>query len=217
MSSRVTPEADAVQIVIREYAARGYKIFVEPGPELLPEFLSKFRPDLLAVSDEEKVVVEVMVGRRELSQSDRLEALAERVNNEPGWRFELVVVQPREEVLSDQRVSALVTEGQILARKGIYEGAILLFWAAAEAYLVRIAEDAAIHTSRIDSPAGIVNQLATLGLIERRDYEVLQRMRGLRNSLAHGRMILGEPPDAALLTQFEEVLFRLSRRVSRTT
>ena len=53
---------DAVAAVAESYRRRGYQVEIEPDDTGLPPFLLGFRPDLIARSASENVVIEVKVG-----------------------------------------------------------------------------------------------------------------------------------------------------------
>ncbi len=46
-----------------EYRAEGYEVHLYPDRALLPAFLVGFIPDMIAVSDEDKVVIQVRSAR----------------------------------------------------------------------------------------------------------------------------------------------------------
>ena len=76
------------------YRRRGYDVLVEPATGELPSFLADFHPDMIARGPEDSVVVEVKVGTR-TTVSEGYRELAETIRQQAGWRFSLVVVDPR--------------------------------------------------------------------------------------------------------------------------
>ena len=86
-------EAQIVARVADDYRRRGYEVHIEPASNAIPEFLRGFHPDLIARKPGDSVVVEVKVGTR-TSAAEQLREIAERVNQEPGWRFSLVFADP---------------------------------------------------------------------------------------------------------------------------
>ena len=61
----MTPRSRGVEIIAKvaeDYRRRGYEVDVEPDGPSVPEFLGDFRPDLIARSPTEAVVVEVKIG-----------------------------------------------------------------------------------------------------------------------------------------------------------
>jgi hypothetical protein len=83
-----------LQGIAADYRAQGYDVRIEPAPEEVPGFLARFRPDLIAHGSHDSVVVEVKIGTT-TAASERFRELAERIQQQPGWRFSLVVIDPR--------------------------------------------------------------------------------------------------------------------------
>ena len=100
MSVAVSPfaqtQAEALQSVASRYKRNGYEVFLQPSGRALPKPLSRFRPDLVARGPHETVVVEVK-SRSDLVKKPHLAQLARTVDRIPGWRFEMVVVNPEVE------------------------------------------------------------------------------------------------------------------------
>src|SRR5437660_5834241 len=96
-----------------DYVDEGYDIRLQPSEAELPEFLKGFRPDLLATSRRENVVVEVIPATESL---DEMKRLASAVDQQPGWRYEVTFVsQPvapdipaQEPLASDEQVNRLL-------------------------------------------------------------------------------------------------------------
>lgn len=173
----------------REYQARGYEVFVEPGHEQLPDFLASFRPDLLARGQGENVIVEVK-SRPALAQSAQLARLAKAVELHPGWRLELVVVEPEESdegvrPLSREDLEDSVAELQTLLASNHNEAALLLAWSLTEAALRLLARSENVDVRRGDA-AYLLKQLATQAVITREDYDFLVHAMWVRNAVAHG-------------------------------
>lgn len=204
-----------VREVAREYERAGYKVSVEPPPARLPGFLEGLHPHLIAVGSEESVVVEVKTGRG-FVHSGEFHELASRVNDQNGWRFELVVTNPRTRVEEELEPWTLPTAERHLAQareltnSGQSEAALLLLWASTEAFLRRLAsyEDVALDGL---TTAQLVKQLATDGLVDRASYRTLWDAVTLRNQIAHG-MGAG-PVDAHILGQLLAVADDLHEEV----
>jgi hypothetical protein len=80
----------------REYRQAGYGVVLYPDNADLPEGLQGCLVGLIAKNNEEVVVADVR--SREtltLNGSADLRRLAEKVQTLPGWRFNLVVTNPR--------------------------------------------------------------------------------------------------------------------------
>lgn len=76
--------------VVREYKLKGYEVTINPNSEQLPPFIASFNPDAIATSENDNVVIEVSSNSSK-KEVGSLAPLAEVVEREPNWRFELVV------------------------------------------------------------------------------------------------------------------------------
>jgi uncharacterized protein YutE (UPF0331/DUF86 family) len=184
-------EQTTIEQVASEFRGKGYDVAVRPSAESAPAFLRPFQPDLIATSSGDNVVVEFK-SSADLT-SDVLVRLAEAVQSQPGWRLELVVVNPpaaqevppRGELVSGERVDAMLREAETFVRENRYEAAALLAWSAAEATLRRLAQTNGLDSERKSSGA-ILKQLYALGLIDPDQYDAFARAMEFRNAFAHG-------------------------------
>jgi len=184
-------ERRKIREVAREYRRAGYEVVVEPSGRQVPAFLGDYRPDLIAVGDQESVVIEVK-STRGFDRSEENREIAARVAKQPGWRFELVVTGPRRERQIEEQepwdlpvVDSYLERVRRLLDTEDREAAFLLLWANAEALLRRVALKEGVPVARL-SPTQLVKELATQGLLERFDYFALEKAATFRNALAHG-------------------------------
>src|SRR5258708_5581972 len=82
----------ALNQVAEKYRSEGYNVLMRPNREHRPAFAANEELDILAYKGDEKVVVAVKVDREDLRDDPTLGDLAEVVNHQPGWRFDLVVL-----------------------------------------------------------------------------------------------------------------------------
>lgn len=186
-------ERERLLILADEYREKGYKVFFHPNPEELPDFLNKYRPDMIVRRGEENVVIEVK-SRSSLNSSSNqdLRNLAQAVEKHPGWRFELVMTNP-EDIMYSLKAEGSLQEHEIesqlqVARQLITqhpESAILYSWSLVEATLRLIAQKEELSLQRFD-PLYLVKQLAIEGVISKSEYQLLMNSLLLRNSIAHG-------------------------------
>jgi hypothetical protein len=169
---------------------------------------------MIAYKDQESVVVEVKP-REDLTASGYLVDLANVVNAQQGWRFDLAVVNPKTPPLVGVDVESL-GHAEIVARiRTIHqlvnerqdEAAILLAWSTVEAALRLIAERQEITLAN-DQPDFVIKKLYSLGVLSQEDYEVLQRGLRTRNIIVHGFRMPGPEPYLAktLIAKVEELL-----------
>jgi Holliday junction resolvase len=127
----------------REYRKLGYDVITQPDKDQLPDFLAMLQPDMIASNQQENVVFEVK-SQRTLTASTELKDIAIAIQGKKGWRFELVVTNPREKdgirtasdsLLNRSEVLYRLQEARHLSEQEHGEAAFLLAWSAAEAVL----------------------------------------------------------------------------------
>lgn len=204
-------ERELVEQIARELVSDGYEVRVEPGPGFLPGKLARFRPDILARRGDENLVVEVKLTPEPASGAE-VRALAEAVQERPGWRFRLATA-PRDLAASPWTIaeaSRRVDEAEALAREGHAEAAIVLLVAAAEAVGRRLGEIEGLRLQRWNSRT-VPGELAHHGLIDQADANLLDRAQRLRNLLAHGAS--GGPDTAVDVPDLVAMLRRMLAEV----
>ena len=184
-------EKQRIQEVADEYRSKGYDVTVEPKKEQLPDFLALYRPDMLVHKDDEFIVVEIKT-RADLARSDRMQKLAQTIQEHPGWRLELILTHPdrltHEELarsFGERDTTRIVQEASTLLESNLTEAALLLAWSATEAALRLLAfrEDVVLEKR---GPNYLIERLTTEGVISREDYRSLADTLRLQNEVAHG-------------------------------
>jgi REase_AHJR-like len=207
-----------LQEIAAEYEARGYEVLVKPRPEQLPEFLAGFRPDLVAHGPNDSVVVEVKVGTQ-IAASERFRELAETIQRQPGWRFSLVVIDPRsdevapptQQLLDRQEIVDRLGRANELLKTGVTDAAFLLMWVAVEALLRHIATCEGLPLERVPS-SSLMKELFSLGILSRSELEMAQRAFSVRNALVHGFTTTQLDETSRELAQFaQKLLLELDR------
>lgn len=216
-------EQRKIQEIAADYRNLGYAVIVYPQPADLPPFLAGFRPDIVATIEGDNVVIAVKT-QSSLTQAPYLPLLAREIQEQRGWRLELVVTNPEEETVTEETyvpldesdIAKRVDEVQHILNAGHLEAALLLAWSTAEAALRILAEREGIQLGK-NQPAYIVKNLAFLGAIEQQDYETLWRALQTRNSVVHGYQANGDT--SHLTIRLIETIRRLtpsSRRLDET-
>jgi Holliday junction resolvase-like predicted endonuclease len=185
-------EERRLQEVAREYRGKGYEVIVRPDRSVLPDFLAQYEIDMIARSEEEQVVVEVK-SKSSLSQADYLQSLADRVQKHSGWRFELVITNPKEEsvskdephLLSELALMQRIGEIRGLLAEDHKEAALLMGWATAEGALRLVAKREGVSLQR-QSPSYVMKYMTSIGLLDQNDFASLQDMLTMRNEVVHG-------------------------------
>jgi uncharacterized protein YutE (UPF0331/DUF86 family) len=190
MTQRELENAKREQIAA-EYRQKGYDVCIRPDSENVPQFLVPFQPDLIVRSPNDNAVIEIKSSRDLTSGS--LTQLAAKVESEPGWRLELVVVNqpaarevpPHGTLVAHERIDQILHQAQVLSREKSYEPAALMAWAAAEAILRRMALDSGVDVER-KTTGSVLKLLYALGLIDADQYDNFSSAMELRNAFAHG-------------------------------
>lgn len=187
-------EKNAITSVAEQYRLDGYRVAAPPSPEDLPDFLAGFEPTILAQKDGENVVVAV-VERTELRREKHfLGYWLAKVNAQPGWRFDLVIIDSSpwtDKVLSDARERELeeIRERSRDVRRvldqGLLEPACLFAWALLEAAL-RIMAKGSLTPLKNQMPDYVIRHLYTEGALSSGELEKLRQLMTIRNSVAHG-------------------------------
>ncbi len=187
-------ERERLLKLAEEYRNKGYEVSFHPNlVKDLPSVLRNYRPDMIARRGDETVILEVK-SRSSLNSSLRkyLQNIALVVEQNPGWRFELVMINPEDAAYFPKAESSLEqTEIEIrlqVARQLTPqhpEAAILYSWSLVEATLRLVAEHEGLSLQRFD-PLYLVKQLVVEGIISRPEYQLLMDALSLRNAIAHG-------------------------------
>jgi REase_AHJR-like len=201
-----------LQELAADYRSQGYDVRIEPGPEDVPPFLTGVRPDLIARGPHDSVVVEVKVGTT-TAVSERFRELADKIRQQPGWRFSLVVIDPRSDevapsadsLLNRDAIAIRLETANELHRAGSTEAAFLLMWTSIEALLRQIATREGLPLERVPSSA-LLKELFSLGLLARDELDVAQRAFAVRSALVHGFEATG-------LDQMTETVARLAQQL----
>ncbi len=186
-------ELEKVDALADEYRRKGYTVQVPPKKDELPPFLKEFAPDIdiVATSPAEKLIAQVRSGPRfDAEQNLRL---AEAIARYPGWRFEVVFVNPpvapdipaQEQLADDEQVTRMLENAETLSNEGHVEAAGLIAYSALETILRRLAHNEAPQIER-QSSARVLKELYSLGKIHYTAFEKLLPLMEFRNAVAHG-------------------------------
>lgn len=212
-------EYSRIMQIASEYRQKGYAVTIQPSLSELPSFLSDYRPDIIAKSDNEAVIIEV-TSHSDLSRKSQLSRIAQTVEAQPRWRFELVMTNPKGKTLisSESRlpnvdeVSKRLTEAKRLVKNGNYEAAIAIAWSAIEGLLRLIGTNENVVLDR-QSSAYVIKRLYSLGLVDSESYQELFRINKIRNSIIHG---LVEPNlSPSIILEFIDIARKILNRYRR--
>ncbi|QSJ15793.1 hypothetical protein JYQ62_28945 [Nostoc sp. UHCC 0702] len=118
--------------------------------------------------------------------------MAKAVNNQSGWRFELVVTNPTNPAVVEDNAQILlpleINERIRLVRElsdKYQAAALILAWSAVEAALRLVGQEQGLELAKKPSLL-IIKELYSLGVISQEDYEILEEGLQSRNLIVHG-------------------------------
>jgi uncharacterized protein YutE (UPF0331/DUF86 family) len=189
-TSNTVLEVSRIQELARHYRRQGFDVLVRPSQDLLPTFLKGLAPDLVAKKENEGIVVEVK-SKATLKESVGLSELARRVGSVPGWRFDLVVVNPRwpgspqgDTPIERSQIDKRLESGRKLSDSDP-GAAVVVIWSAIEALLRRVAMLSNVKLPTA-APSTILRDLRLEGILGDQEYEELRQAAEIRNAEAHG-------------------------------
>jgi len=167
------------------YRRRGYQVVMNPAKDQIPTFLAPFRPDLLALSKEDSVVVEI--ASPEKSEKEYWQRLTNAMKGHSEWRVDLYSREPEEdgETIDLSRIEARLSESKQWLSEDKTDPAFLLAWSATEAAMRQIAAKYQVERSDIGTGT-LITRLYSDGLMEQEDYQLLGELLKKRNAVAHG-------------------------------
>jgi hypothetical protein len=182
-----------IQRVAKQYRAEGYEVIVRPPPEQVPPFLVGHELDLLATRGDEKVVAEIRLNRTALNDNAHVARLAELVNKQPGWRFDLVILEQESPVKriavksqepTDEQFSEMIARARIAGSAGLSDMAIVYAWAVLEAAMRRLRDDAELYGRT--TPSQLLNTIYSNGFLERDEFDRAREAWEIRTQSVHG-------------------------------
>jgi hypothetical protein len=184
--------------VAREYRKLGFKVLETPTGEDLPAFLAGFSPDLIAISDDDRVVVEIKRADK-LKGSNELTELAAKVDLQPNWRFELFTLAAPKEIESP---AVSTTELGVLFKTALHElevgndalrrTLLVSLVSILEALVQQVALERGITISG-RSMGSLVRELSFQGIVDDAMMTMLERAMTWRNAVLHGGAIEPAP------------------------
>lgn len=205
-----TVDAKAVQEAAKQYRSQGYDVVFDPPADDFPETVRPYRSSLLAKRGNERVAVEVVPHSRR-ARLQLLRTVAEEFREVPHWRLDVVVVgqptsRPRTYTPVDKLRKRAEAAEQLASDTGDKSAALLLIWTAIEAAL-RMNLQRLGKASEEPTPARVVKQAISFGVVSEAQGKYLTKLAALRNLIAHGE----EPPAVSSkeVTRARRVALRL--------
>ena len=210
-------EQRKLRSVVRRYERDGYRVTVPGRGGGLPAFLGGFKPDLIAESEGDRVVIEVKRSDAVRGSNDLVE-IAERVSREPGWRFELVTVASdgQDQVSAGALVGFVEERARQVMGAGHTDAAYVFASAAAEVLLRDLALRHGLKARKMP-PAQTVRDLVSRGIISPDVYDRLEQVYSVRGRLLHGRADKEASPTIADVEDLLTLLRHLDGEMAAAT
>lgn len=181
--------------VADHYRSQGFKVTVQPGPEDLPPFAKDFKVEIIAAGEECNVLVSAKGSQLELEDDPNIFRYADITNQQPGWRFDILVLGPENQAKPEKLGAKEPPEEEIerslndvdrMIHAGFTRASFLTAWSALEAAMRRRlraeGEDAGWGTS----PRAMLNELYSAGAISTGVLRQLESLSQMRNAIVHG-------------------------------
>ena len=190
--SRRTIHDDTVNRLSNELAAQGYQVTVDPSPFQLPDWLTDYAPDLVASRGDDHLAIEVKLAA-DREPIGRLSRIAENINSHQGWRFVLVNAGDSASLHAIDSAAlppwssivAKAADARRLEAASDYDSAFLKYWTALEAALRTQAIRISLPADQLPTSA-LLKHLYSQGEISIPQFDLLQELGRVRNSVVHG-------------------------------
>jgi uncharacterized protein YutE (UPF0331/DUF86 family) len=211
------PTLDETQVADM-YRGQGYAVTVRPTPDQLPPFAADFRVELLARRGAQGALVAVRKTRDELADG-QVARYAEVTAAQPGWRFDLAVLEgenPSARELRDavefsgEEISRSLEQAGDLNRLGYPDSALVAAWAALEAAMRIRLRASGRQAGWGSKPREMVKELYSAGLLSPHEFRQVEAASTLRNQVVHGFTPPGGTPGRS-----EGVLIHLLGDITR--
>lgn len=184
-----------LQHLAANYAGQGYQVTVRPTPDDLPPFAQDFRVELVARRAAGGVLVAVKQNRDTLAADVNLQQYAEITSAQPGWRFDLAILDGESRTgwethgtreFSPEAINKALTDAEQLVRAGFLRPAVISAWAGLEAAMRMRLRANGEKAGRRTSPRVMLNELYSTGVLSGVEFRELEKMSEVRNQIVHG-------------------------------
>ena len=173
----------------QEYRSKGYDV----STGVLLDFFPNFQADLVVRKGDESKVIEVR-SRSSLAADRRISELANTIESEPGWTFELILVSEPESrdapagarSFESESILQRIEQAEKALQSDIPEAAFMLAWSACEAAIRALVSNEGVSKPGITSASYVLDQARYLGVISGDEYLKLTDLHKYRNAIAHG-------------------------------
>lgn len=195
MSMSARSERVALDALEPRLVKQGYRLIREPGPNDLPEFLQRLRPDAVALGGPPNLLIEVLSNSgpsKANIEAQKVERLRRLIDDHADWRLEVVYARSSGATPNQAPVDQILRRLEEVRQNTPNEtsGALLLAWSLLEAVVRRLEPEKAATGL---SPGSMIELLLSLGYLVQSEASTLRASGQLRNAIAHGDLSVPGP------------------------
>ncbi|MBI3468271.1 MAG: hypothetical protein HY000_35150 [Planctomycetes bacterium] len=177
------------------YRAQGYNVVVRPGRDDLPDFAKDFRVEFLARRNDGCILASAKKSQSDLEADQELPRYAEVVGKQPGWRFDIFVLEPESHPLpekgearepSEEDIHRAIADVEEMVRVGFVQQALIAAWAVMESAMRRRLQADGQDSAWRSSPRSMLNELYSDGVLQRSVFRDLEGLLQARSAIVHG-------------------------------
>jgi uncharacterized protein YutE (UPF0331/DUF86 family) len=181
-----TSERAVLENLVPELEAEGFDVYTHPSGAIIPPFMRGYSPDAIALRSDRNLAIEVV--QEGATARQRLEELRKLLANQKGWELRVYWVTPSTlpksvDEASRPTIEQSIKEVEELSTSGRSGPALLMAWATFEAVARALLPE---KFRRPQTPARLIEVLATDGELTPGEADVLRRLADSRNGLIHG-------------------------------
>jgi uncharacterized protein YutE (UPF0331/DUF86 family) len=179
-------ETEILNKLVPELKSEGYDVYLQPNASILPNILSGYRPDVIALKSGKKLAIEI--ASRSSGQHEKLTQISELMKNQPEWEFRIIWVEDERvsaelPVVSRVDIAKRLREAIEIAEIGHQHAALLLAWAALEALARAVYRD---EFKKPQTPGRLIQVLSQDGYFTPNEADYLRTFVNHRNLIIHG-------------------------------
>ncbi len=174
-------------------------------------FTNNYIPDAILLKENDNVIVEI-IRKFSPSTDTKLEKIKTFISEKDGWRFQVVYAGVESTIINKTSYISIlntIEEAKILEETN-ERASLLLYWAIFEAIARHIFPK---RTTKPQSPARVIELLASSGNITPSEAKLLRELIKVRNQLIHGA--LEEEVDELKLTKMHHISIDLTKSLSQ--
>ena len=191
-SEFLVQEKRILELVREQYEADGFSFYLYPSKGLLPISVDGFKPDAIAISDEKKILIEV-VSRKSTESDSAIKNISNILKSEPDWSLRIIFADSfniennsLREIVSRQTIQEAITRTEELLENDFDAEVLLLQWSILEAIVLYLFERSELNNTRVMSGKALISFLEQEGYLSFRDAKALRKLAIIRHRIAHG-------------------------------